>query len=1042
MKGSLRQARKFSIRFTVGSMFLIATMMTALVAISLQYHFGKAMSQEQVMSKLTLASGDVSDYVKDIELSASNSARILKSVAMATERKFTRQEIQSLITEVLTDNPMFYSIYYGKKNEDFFQVINLNSSPTIREKMLASEQERWVVIDIRGVGEKRVRTTRYYDSEQNVTRITREPSRYFPTQRPWYGSALEDRVIKTEPYLFQHLKITGQTYSIRSAHSVIGIDIVLSSVASHMTPQAMGLSEDQGISAFLFNRKGEIIAESRQEQLDEQRMPAISPIVLTANQKEAIAVAGVLKVSNQLNWMPFDFSQAGEPKGYAVDLLKMIATMTGLQFEFTNGFSSAELKQRYHDGEVDILNAVFASESLNGLTSQPLFYLEPAVATLSREANQSGHSISDAKARVGMVQGQIFALQKSSAETRIYADLSLAINGLLKGEVGSVVNSYHSLKQRKESSLGRTIQLEKIPMAEKVPVFLYLDQTQPELLEVINKALSEICEAQKEWLTQKWLNHYRDYSFVPYSELLELAAQPDLHGVMNVVEIGGASHYVYLMPINSNQEFLAVVVPEDVVIGQVTQQLWRSLAITIAAMMILLPTSWIFGSPIVSPISDLIAQTRKIKQRHFDEVVLVETRIKEVSQLSQAMMDMVAEIKKHQKAQEEFVEAFIQLIAGAIDDKSPYTAGHCNRVPELGLMLAKVAEECQEGKFKAFKFKNNAERREFRIAAWLHDCGKITTPEHVVDKGSKLEANYNRIHEIRTRFEVLWRDAEIEYLKRLIARNVSKAQADAQLAQRREKLQEEFAFIARCNVGGEFMQQEAIERIEQIAAQTWLRHFDDRLGLSPLEESRLTTPAAPLPAVEPLLVDKVEHIIERDRPMQFDAKYGINIDVPEHLYNLGEIYNLSIRAGTLTREDRFKINEHMISGIKMLESLPFPEELARVPRYASTHHETLKGTGYPRKLSAEQLSIPERILVIADVFEALTAADRPYKKAKPLSVAVDIMYKMALDEHLDMDLFLLFLKSGTYLEYAQMFLPEKQIDSVDINQYINATLAA
>ncbi|ELH4809079.1 phosphohydrolase, partial [Vibrio vulnificus] len=163
MKGSLRQARKFSIRVTVGSMFLIATMMTALVAISLQYHFGKAMSQEQVMSKLTLASGDVSDYVKDIELSASNSARILKSVAMATERKFTRQEIQSLITEVLTDNPMFYSIYYGKKNEDFFQVINLNSSPTIREKMLASEQEHWVVIDIRGVGEKRFRTTRYYD---------------------------------------------------------------------------------------------------------------------------------------------------------------------------------------------------------------------------------------------------------------------------------------------------------------------------------------------------------------------------------------------------------------------------------------------------------------------------------------------------------------------------------------------------------------------------------------------------------------------------------------------------------------------------------------------------------------------------------------------------------------------------------------------------------------------------------------------------------------------------------------------------------------
>ncbi len=475
MKSSLRQARKFSIRFTVGSMFLIATMMTALVAISLQYHFGKAMSQEQVMSKLTLASADVSDYVKEIELSASNSARILKSVAMATENKFTQQEIQTLITEVLEDNPMFYSIYYGKENEDFYQIINLNSSPIVREKMSATENERWVVMDIRGEGIKRTRVTRYYDVNRAVTRTIREPSRYLPTERPWYDAAQADRITKTEPYLFQHLKITGQTYSIRSSHSVIGIDIVLSAVASHMTPEAMGLSEGQGISAFLFNRKGEIIAESRQEQRDEQRMPAISPIALTAEQKEAIVAAGVLKVSNQLNWMPFDFSQSGEPRGYTVDLLKMIATMTGLQFEFTNGFSSAELKQRYHDGEVDILNAVFASESLNGLTSQPLFYLEPAVATLNRETNQSGHSISDAKARVGMVQGQNFALQKSSTEIRTYVDLTLALNGLLQGEVGSVVHSYHSLKQRKESSLGRTIQLEKMPMAEKVPVFLYLN---------------------------------------------------------------------------------------------------------------------------------------------------------------------------------------------------------------------------------------------------------------------------------------------------------------------------------------------------------------------------------------------------------------------------------------------------------------------------------------------------------------------------------------------------------------------------------------
>jgi len=233
------------------------------------------------------------------------------------------------------------------------------------------------------------------------------------------------------------------------------------------------------------------------------------------------------------------------------------------------------------------------------------------------------------------------------------------------------------------------------------------------------------------------------------------------------------------------------------------------------------------------------------------------------------------------------------------------------------------------------------------------------------------------------------------------------------------------------------MGQEEVERIKQIAGRTWQRNFDDRLGLSPFEDLNKPQSDVVLPTTEPLLSDKPEHIQKRIRPLEFDEKFGIKVDVPEHQYNLGEIYNLSISRGTLTAEDRFKINEHMISGIKMLEALPFPKELSRVPRYASTHHETLKGTGYPRRLSAEELSIPERVLVIADIFEALTAADRPYKKAKPVSVAIDILYKMALDEHVDMELFLLFLESGVYMDYAQAFLPQSQIDEVDINQYLS-----
>lgn len=253
----------------------------------------------------------------------------------------------------------------------------------------------------------------------------------------------------------------------------------------------------------------------------------------------------------------------------------------------------------------------------------------------------------------------------------------------------------------------------------------------------------------------------------------------------------------------------------------------------------------------------------------------------------------------------------------------------------------------------------------------------------------------------------------------------------------RQALKDDFEFIATANVGGEYLSDKKIERIKQIAEQTWTRQFDDRLGLSPQEEVVLTQPSQPAPAQENLLQDKDAHIIPRTGPRKYDPALNINVDVPEHQYNLGEVYNLTIRRGTLTEEDRFKINEHMISGIKMLEKLPFPSELSRVPRYASTHHETLKGTGYPRKLTGEELSIPERILVISDIFEALTASDRPYKKAKLVSVAIDIMYKMALDDHFDMDLFKLFLSSGTYLRYAEVYLPESQIDDVELRKYLD-----
>ena len=388
-------------------------------------------------------------------------------------------------------------------------------------------------------------------------------------------------------------------------------------------------------------------------------------------------------------------------------------------------------------------------------------------------------------------------------------------------------------------------------------------------------------------------------------------------------------------------------------------------------------------------------------------------------------------------AQRRLLDSFIELIASAIDAKSPYTGGHCQRVPELTKMLVGAACETAEAPFRDFDLTED-EWYELHIAAWLHDCGKVTTPEYVVDKATKLETIYNRLHEIRTRFEVVKRDVEIDYLKAVLDGGDEEAlrrERDARLAQ----IDEDYAFVAECNVGGEFMAPEKIERLEKIAATKWMRTLDDRIGLSHDEEKRVAkSPAAALPVEEPLLADKPEHIIEREAGdlIPTDNPYGFQLEIPAHKYNLGEVYNLGIARGTLTAEERYKINDHIVQTIIMLDQLPFPKHLRRVPEYAGGHHETMIGTGYPKKLSREDMSIPARCMAIADIFEALTASDRPYKKPKTLSESLKIMSFMRNDQHIDAELFELFLRSGVYRKYAETFLAPGQIDDVDIEDYL------
>ena len=332
-------------------------------------------------------------------------------------------------------------------------------------------------------------------------------------------------------------------------------------------------------------------------------------------------------------------------------------------------------------------------------------------------------------------------------------------------------------------------------------------------------------------------------------------------------------------------------------------------------------------------------------------------------------------------AQKQLLESFIKLIASAIDSKSPYTGGHCERVPILTLMLAQAACDTTDGPFSNFTL-DEAEWYELRIAAWLHDCGKIVTPVHVMDKATKLETIYDRVELVKARYEILFRDEELRYLRSLqlgAEAEVAKASYEAALIELREELD----FLTHVNIGGEFLPDDKKEKIRAIASRT------------------LSIGGETIP-----------------------------------LLSEDETENLCISRGTLTEEERLVINGHMVNTINMLNALPFPKNLRRVPEYAGGHHEKMDGMGYPKGIYAGDMSVPARIMAIADVFEALTAQDRPYKKGKSLSESMRIMGFMKNDNHLDPDLFDLFVRSGVYRQYGSQYLPDHLIDEVDEAQLL------
>ncbi|MBT3237047.1 MAG: HD domain-containing protein [Bdellovibrionales bacterium] len=331
-------------------------------------------------------------------------------------------------------------------------------------------------------------------------------------------------------------------------------------------------------------------------------------------------------------------------------------------------------------------------------------------------------------------------------------------------------------------------------------------------------------------------------------------------------------------------------------------------------------------------------------------------------------------------------KSLARSIATAIDNKSPYTGKHCDRVPEIAMMITEVAMHAQKGVFKDFDL--NAEQwQEMELAALLHDCGKVSTPVHVIDKATKLETIFDRVELVSGRFIELKKDKEIDFLKLKVQLIQDGREDEIRLHEHRlkaelEQLDSDIEFIRKCNIGAEFMAKDDQQRVENIA--------------------------------------------------QYQIKNALGLY--EDILTADEVRNLSVSRGTLNDDERKIINDHIVITLKMLNELDYPKHLKNIPDIAGSHHERMDGKGYPRGLTGDKISVQAKIIGIADIFEALTAMDRPYKKGKTLSESIRILGYMKEEGHIDADLFHLFIEEKIYMIYANKYLAPYQIDEVDHNE--------
>ncbi|MDP2245519.1 HD domain-containing phosphohydrolase [Pseudomonas sp.] len=965
--------RRFPLYIHISALFTMLLLLTGVVLGLFNYQQN---SRIIFSSSTTLFERIQQDVQKDLKHTYQPINHLLNMLVLNRATQATdlqgRLELLEPLAQALRDNPKLASLYLGYADGDFFMLRPLRSA-ALKQLLAAPEQATFQVWSIDRSETAIEAQYLFFDDALTLISQQQRPLETFdPRRRNWYlNASSRSEQITTEPYVFFSTQEVGTTLAKRTgANSVLAADLTLSDLSTTLAAHKVTANSQ----VILFDAKGNTVAypDSARVLMMDNGKPHLTPA------RDLSPELAILLAENERETTHQGILELSERRWIVSRSHLQEGGPQGLHLALLvpeNELLTDAYRIRWQ-GALITLTTLLLCLPMGWLASR---MLTKPLRNLVLEAEAIRRFDFNYPASDHSLVLEVDQLARSMARMKETISSFLDITASLSAQTRFEALLERVLQETVTISAahGGLIYLIDADSGRLEPYGLFLDGAQHSLEQHGIRGYDNATDQLPSWLQQSANGSKSNIASLgfdqagDYQSLLHTLDSPRIHLVATGLHNRQGDRLGILVLLHCDRgelSDLAIQSPERVAFVEA-----------------------------VSGVAALCIESQRLLER-----------------------------------QKQLLNAFIQLIAGAIDAKSPYTGGHCQRVPEITLMLARAAADSNEQPFQNYR-PNDEEWEALHIAAWLHDCGKVTTPEYVVDKATKLETLYDRIHEVRMRFEVLKRDAWITYWQ-----GCAHAGDQTQLAALRDELlstlDNEFAFVARSNLGGEAMAEADLARLQQIATRTWTRTLDDRLGLSWEETTRHEQQLAPsLPTKESLLADKPEHLIERlaTEILPPDNPWGFKLDVPLHKFNRGELHNLSISRGTLTAEERYLINHHIVQTIIMLDRLPFPAHLQSVSEIAGGHHEKMDGSGYPKRLHREQMSLPARMMAIADIFEALTAADRPYKKGKQLSESLNIMADMCKNAHIDPQLFGLFVRTKIYQRYAERFMQAQQIDEVD-----------